>query len=580
MQQSKLTMALLAASLSTGALAAQTADKVFLSENIYTANPGMPMAKSMAIAGDTIICVAADESCKELAGKKTEIIDNGDATITPGLIDSHFHTRIFGQAAGVMLNLFDYNGRPTEEIEQAISDYAATLAPDEWVIGSGFSYENFPEPTKERLDELVGGRPALISDNSQHNGWYSSKALEYFGITKEWQPPKGGYMPLGEDGEPTGHLREKAHLSVGFVEQHKLYSEDKQELAITLASQLMNEVGVTSGFEAAGGSKEGSDDVYVRMAKKGDLTMRFEISGVFWGGSGNVEDDQAMIEELVERRAAVEKSMGSDSDEFLTMNTVKFAIDGTPGAYAHMEDPYLDGTHPNMNYDEDNLGWIFNELTERGFRLYLHVEGDAAIRKSLDALEYANETGEALDPAVSHVFTHIDHVSSSLLGRMKAMNITAQLQFHWADANDEYYQSVIKDNVPKYVLENSFENHGMVVASGIDYGAGADAPTSPIYKPFDQIEISLTRQPIGKPEGERLPGQNLNIDQALYGFTQGSANVIRRGDIIGSLEVGKKADIAVLDRNVHKVAAENPHALHETKVRQTILDGKVVYQAK
>ena len=204
------------------AVSAEQSDLVFLSQNILTGNPDMPIARSMAVSGDRITCVSESDACRSEAGPDAVVIDNGEATIMAGLIDTHLHTRLFGQTNGVMLNLFQYNGESTETIEKVIADYAATLGPDEWVIGGGFSYANFPEPTKERLDELVGGRRALISDNTQHNGWYSSKALEYLGIDENWEIPKGGYMPLGEDGKPTGHLREKAHLSTGFVEQHKL----------------------------------------------------------------------------------------------------------------------------------------------------------------------------------------------------------------------------------------------------------------------------------------------------------------------------------------------------------------------
>ena len=206
-----------------------SADVLFLSENILTGDADMPIARSMAIADDRIICVSESNSCETEAGEETIVVDNGDATIMAGMIDTHLHTRLFGQTNGVMLNLFQYNGESTETVENVIAEYAATLGPEEWVIGGGFSYANFPEPTKERLDELVGGRPALISDNTQHNGWYSTKALEYLGIDENWEIPKGGYMPLGEDGKPTGHLREKAHLSTGFVEQHKLYSFEKQD---------------------------------------------------------------------------------------------------------------------------------------------------------------------------------------------------------------------------------------------------------------------------------------------------------------------------------------------------------------
>ncbi|GLP96278.1 amidohydrolase [Paraferrimonas sedimenticola] len=576
MKPSSIALALAA---TLAASAASAADTVFLSKNIHTGNAQMPVAQSMAVEGNTIVCIAADDSCKKLATSNTEIVDNGDATIMAGFVDTHLHTRLFGQTHGTMLNLFGFNDKTPEDVENAIREWAAKLGPDEWVIGGGFSAGHFPNPTKERLDELVDGRPALISDNTQHNGWYSTKALEILGIDENFQVPKGGYMPLGEDGKPTGHLQEKAHLATGFVEQHKLYSHQKQEESIAVAARMMNEAGVTSALEAAGGSKEGSDDVYVRMAKKGTLNLRHDITGVFWGGHGDRAQDQAMIDELVERREAVRKAMGSDSHEFLTMNTVKFAIDGTPGAYAHMEEAYLDGTSAEMNYGEENLGWIFNELTERGFRLMLHVEGDAAIRKSLDAFEHANETGDKLDPNARHIMTHLDHVTTAHISRMKTLGIYAQLQYHWGDPADEYFQSVVKKNVPQFILDNSFNAHGMVVNSGVEYGAGPDAPTSPIYKPFDGIEIAMTRQSPGEPDSERLPGQTMTLEQALYGYTLGSAKIMHKDDKIGTLEQGKLADIIVLDRDIHAQAEKDVYQLHQTQVRRTYLDGKLVHKA-
>ena len=107
------------------------ADILFLSKNIYTGNPELPIANSMAVSGDTITCVSATDSCKTAVDQDTVIVDNGEATIMAGMIDTHLHTRLFGQTNGVMLNLFELNGESTETIEKAIADYAATLGPDE-----------------------------------------------------------------------------------------------------------------------------------------------------------------------------------------------------------------------------------------------------------------------------------------------------------------------------------------------------------------------------------------------------------------------------------------------------------------
>lgn len=552
---------------------AQSADRVFLSDNILTSNPDMPRARSIGVSGDTIICVRVDDSCRDMAAEDAEIVDAGPNTITAGLIDTHLHTRLFGQTQAVMLNLFKYNDATREEVVDAIREYASTLDPDEWVIGGGWSDKHFQNPTKEELDEIVGGRPALLSDNTQHNGWYSTKALEFLGVDGKWTPPKGGYMELNDKGEPKGLLEEKAHLSTGFVAQHKLYSHDKQEEAIKVAARLMNSKGVTGAIEAAGGSREGSDDVYVRLARKGELNLRHEATFVYWS-DGTDEGDKKMIAQLEMRRQAV-KDAGVDPN-FLSTNTIKFAIDGTPGRFAHMELPYLDGTHPDMNFTPENLGHIFDQLTESGFRVMLHVEGNAAIRKSLDALEYADRTGEPLDPDARNIFTHLDHVSVDTANRMQAMGALAQLQLHWADPNEEYFVNVVKNNVSRHLLAG-MHNHKLVVDT-LEYGVGPDAPTSPIWSPWDGIQIALTRQPLDDPGATPLPGEPLTLEEALHGYTLGSARVQKKDHIVGSLEEGKKADIAILDRDIEAQAETDIYRFHEIKALRTYLNGELVHE--
>ncbi len=548
------------------------ADLVFLSENIITSNPKMPAAKSMAVRGDKIVCVRVDDSCRDMAADGAKLINAGSNTIMAGINDTHLHTRIFGQTHFVMLNLFKYNNSTREEVVEVIRKYANTLGPDEWVIGGGFSDAHFKNPTKEELDEIVGGRPALISDNTQHNGWYSTKALEYLGITPDWEPPKGGYMPLNDKGEVSGLLQEKAHLSTGFVEQHKLYSHEKQEEAIKASARILNAVGVTAATEAAAGSKEGADDVYVRLAKKGDLNLRHELAMVFWG-KGTPEGDTAMIEQLEKRRTAVANS-GADP-AYLTTNTVKFAIDGTPGRFAYMEGPYLDGTRPDMNFTPMNLSEIFDALTERGFSLMLHVEGNAGIRKSLDALEYANATGAPLRKDIPQIFTHVDHLSVDTARRMAHLGVSGQIQLHWADPTEEYFMNVTSKNLPQQVLENMYQFK--LVTKFLEYGFGPDAPTSPVFSPWQGMEIAMTRQAIGSPSGTRMPGEVLTFDEIIHGSTLGSARLQKKDHIIGSLEVGKLADIIVLDRDIRKQAKDNIYDFHKTEVLQTYLGGKLVY---
>ena len=415
------------------------ADSVFTNGKIYTVNEAQPWAEAIAFIDDKIVFVGSNEEAKAFIGDQTEVIDAGGRLILPGLIDTHCHLRIAGQANSVMLNLFESMTESPEVVKEIIRKHAETLGPDDWVLGTGWGAAQFPNPTKEELDELTGGRPAILADDSQHNGWYSTKALEYFGITNDTPNPKGGIIKRDAKGEATGFMVEKAHISLGFAE--------------------------------------------------------------------------------------VLNGRAFEGDEMLNLRTVKWAIDGIPGTMAFMSEPYKDGTHPPANYTQERLNQEVDKYTELGFRMMFHAEGDAGIDRTLQALEYANETGKPLDPNDRHIITHLDHGNTGHFERMKKLNIIAQIQFHWAAPND-YNRNTVFTNVKKDLVDKMYDFRGMYDA-GLHVAAGA-------YTMF-------------------------------------------REDILGSLEVGKKADLIVLDRDVFEVAKNNPMDVHKTKVVLTLMNGEVVW---
>ena len=548
--------------LSAGPLTAQQADIVFTDGTIYTVNEKQPWAEAVAVSGKDIVFVGSSADAQKFIGEKTEVVDLEGRLMLPGLIDSHCHLRIGGQANSVMLNLFETMNEDASVAAMVIREHAKTLGEDQWVLGTGWSPSQFSNPTRQELDALVGGRKAMLADDSQHNGWYSTAALEYFGVDANTPNPKGGVIVREADGKtPSGHLLEKAHMLAGFRQTPQLFSLAQQEIAIKKGAQLQNEQGITAIIEAASMTREGGDDPYKRVAATGELSLRVSINTVHFSP---LDDDQNL--RTIQGRPF-------NGTEMLDCRTVKWAIDGIPGTMAHMSEPYNDGTHPPANYDQDRLNKEVDRYTEMGMRMMFHCQGDAAIGMTLTALEYAHQTGKPLGMDDRHIMTHLDHVQTDHIERMKKLNIIAQVQFHWAAATT-YNQTTVFKNVKKELVEKMYPFKDLIDA-GLHVAAGADWPTSPEWTPWELMQVGATRtSPDGK--GGRFPGEALTVEEMVKAFTIEGAYAIWREDIIGSIEVGKRADLIVLANNIFET---KPEELSKTRVLLTLLNGQPVWGA-
>lgn len=560
--QNPLIVLILSTLSATTVCFAQTADTVFTGGKVYTVNENQPWAEAVAVKGNDIVFVGSSADAKAFIGDDTEVVELAGRLMLPGLIDSHCHLRIGGQANSVMLNLFETMNEDAGVAAEVIRKHAATLGKDDWVLGTGWSPSQFPKPTRQELDALVGGRKAMLADDSQHNGWYSTAALEYFGIDANTPNPKGGVIAREEDGKtPNGHLLEKAHMLAGFRQTPQLFTLEQQETAIKKGVELQNEQGITSIIEAASMTREGGDDPYKRVAATGQLNLRVSINTVHFSPLSDEQNLQAI------------GGRPFDGTEMLDCRTVKWAIDGVPGTMAYMSEPYVDGTHPPGNYDQDRLNKEVDRYTEMGMRMMFHAEGDAGIGMTLTALEYAHITGKPLGMNDRHIITHLDHVQPDHIARMKKLNIIAQVQFHWAAANT-YNRTTVFKNVKKELVDKMYPFKDLINA-GLHVATGADWPTSPEWTPWELLQVGATRTQVNG-EGGRFPGELLTIEEMIKAFTIEGAYTIWREDIIGSIEVGKRADLIVLANNIFET---RPEELSKTQVLLTLLNGQPVWGA-
>ncbi len=535
------------------------ADKVFTNGKIYTVNEKQPWAEALAIKGNKIIFVGSNYDAKILIGENTKVIKLNGKMMLPGLNDTHTHVRIGGQMNSVMLNLFDVQGGRKSVLE-AIKKYADGLEPDEWVLGTGWMYDDFnPPPTRQELDAVTGGRPATISSESQHTGWYNTKALEHFGITNKTPNPPGGIIVRDKQGVATGVLQEKAQIKYGATATPKLFTKEQQETALKKGIDMLNQEGITSIIDAAAESKEGADNVYKRLKDKGELNARADLALLFIP-SKNI---QKSIDKLLIRH--------DEGNDLLKIRTIKLFVDGIPGKTALMFKPYNDGTQGLANYKQEQLNTVINTLTENGFRIMVHCQGDKGITMTINAFEYADKTGEPLGKDHYNMLTHLDHLRLQDIPRMKALGLIAQIQPHWPSMS-RYTETVTKPQVGAERFEKMYP-FAELNDAGVMLTAGADWPTGPIISPWTLIETGITRQEAGG-KTPVFPGKKLNLNTLIRAFTINGAKLMFNDKFTGSLEVGKKADLIVINQNLFEIPVTD---IHKTKVLLTMLDGKPVY---
>ena len=535
-----------------------SAELIIRNGAIYTMNASRSWAEALAIQNGKILYVGDDSGADKLKTAGTEVIDLEKKMVLPGFHDSHIHL----VTGGIELSQCDLNGLKTqEEIFGKIRQYALENPDKGWIIGGGWDLPLFPgaNPTKEQLDRLVPDRPAFLSAADGHSAWVNSRALAIAGITRETPDPEGGRIErVGKMNEPSGTLRESA---AELVSKHlPEFAFDDYLNGLRAGLRLANRFGITSIHEASADEK--ILEAYAELDRSGELSVRV-VASLYVDPKAEV----AQIEDLIRKR---EKYQGSR----LQIKAAKIFADGVIEARtAALLEPYLDrpGYRGLPNLDPELFNQLATALDREGFQIHVHAIGDWAIRMSLDALETAQKTNGARD--ARHHIAHLQLIDPSDIPRFKSLGVIANFQPLWAYP-DLYITELTE---PALGPERSRWLYpiGSIVRSGAMIVGGSDWSVSSM-NPLDAIQVAVTRRALDDPNGQPWIQEELvDLPTILAAFTINGAYLNRQEDITGSLEVGKAADLVVLDRNLFEIP---PGDIHKTKVLLTLLDGKEVYR--
>ena len=526
---------------------------------LVTMDPQQPQVSAVAISNGRFSFVGDQASAVALRGPDTRVIDLDDATAYPGFIDAHLHVAGIGAAQRSV----DLTGASSfSELINRIAARAATLRAGVVVRGRGWhqsKWLNPPSghiegfPTHHALSKAVPNHPVVLEHANGHSALLNQRGMEQLGIDANTIAPEGGVIVMS-DGQPTGLLHETA---IDLTAPLQAYDAQTAEELIKLAQQHLLSEGVTTAHDA--GALQVDLEAQWAMARRGDLAMRL-YSMVY-------ASDEGALSEWLARGPVI-----NAGDDRLTVRSIKVQADGALGSRtAWLHAPYTDAPNTSgvLTYDLDALSALIRDSREDKWQINVHAIGDRANSEVLAV--FARFTAENDD----HRF-RIEHAQHLRLGDgplFAEQGVIASVQpIHLSSdrpwAIDRLGQQRIKEGA--YIWRDLL-NAGVIVASG------TDAPVEPV-DPIANFYAAVTRKTLeGIPETGFEPAQKLTRMEALYAMTLAAAYAAFEEQDKGSIEVGKLADLTVLNQDLTTVPEVE---ILNTEVLLTIVGGEVVYQRK
>jgi len=520
------------------------ADLALMDGNVLTMNPSQPHAEAITIKNDRIVKVGTNEEISRWIGRNTKIISLKERTVVPGFIDTHVHVVDFGR----FLTWIDLRGvKSIEDMQIRIRKRAQKVPKGKWIIGHGWNQTSFIEkryPNLLDLDEASPDKPVVLYHLCGRMCVVNSKALELAGVTKETSAPSGGTIEKdAETGEPTGVLRENATDLVWKIIPEP--GEEEIMEATSLACEKIVEAGVTSVHWMVSSSTE--IRIIQRLRAENKLPLRVYIIT-----PANILDNITRL-----------SSCTDFGDNVIRIGGVKIFADGSLAARtAALHEPYSDDptTNGRTLYTQEEMNALVVKAHKANLHLVIHTMGDQAIDMALTAFE---KTLMEV-PRKNHRY-RIEHASvlnKELIQRIKKLGVVVSIQpssiiseFSVWSAADRLGSTRARWLYPLKTL----------IKEGIRVSGGSDCPMEPI-SPFSGIQAAVARH--------FFPEERITVDEALRMYTVNAAYASFEENIKGSIEEGKLADLTVISRDPRTTTASK---IEDTKVRMTIVGGKVVY---
>ncbi|MDH7637710.1 amidohydrolase [Sphingomonas oryzagri] len=557
----RIALALLASTAGTSAFALPLpADTILTKARIYTVDARRPWAQAVAIKAGRIEAVGSDAEIARLKGPATQVVDLHGRLLLPSFGDVHVHP-MFGGLSHTGCSLQD--GNTVDDYKRIVAACVAKSPGNGTIYGSGWKDGYFPPngvPDKAILDAIAPDRPIILKSTGGHTVWVNSKALANAGITKDTRDPRNGKVDRDANGEPVGCLEEEAQ---GLVDaQVPPTTEKDREDALYFTLHTLNALGITNWQDAlVEVAPDGSSpvvDAYRAVQQRGNFTTNATLDLLWANGRG--------LEQLPTLFATATRA----DAEGVRVNGIKFLLDGViPQHTAAMLQPYEGGTdRGDLQVSEAVFKEAVKQVDAHGLQAHVHAIGDRAVHVALDGFEGARAAGFTRS---RDMISHMNVIESLDQPRFGKLGVTAIFQPLWA--SDEPYMRLSIKAIGPVRSRYIYPEQGVLTGGGrIAYGS--DWPVASA-DPLWGIEVALTRTDPEHPELKPLlPGEAVTLAEAVKDYTLEPAWVNRLEHETGSIEVGKSADMVILDKDIFRLA---PKQIHTAKVLTTIFKGKPVY---
>jgi len=535
------------------------ADTLVVSGTIYTADDANTQVEAVVIEDGRFTFVGDLATAQSTAGEDHRHISLGAATAYPGFIESHGHLSSLGEA---ITNL-DLNGVDSyQTIVGMVADAAAKASPGQVIKGRGWHQSKWSKepsvtvdgfPTHRSLSEVSPNNPVFLGHANGHTALVNQAAMDALNLTYNTPTPDGGVIVKDGKGDPTGILHENAiDLAYPLI----ALSTDSAKTAILAAQDHAFRWGITNFHDAGAGST----DIEAQRAldASGDLKLR-----VYTMVSAQ---DEALTDYWLARPPVI-----AEDDSRLTIRSFKAVMDGALGSRtAWLHQPYTDdpGTSGVQTFDENRLVNIMNRSNAHGWQINTHAIGDKANTVVLDAIDKATLTQRDHRSRIEHS----QHLLPSDIERFSTLGVIASIQAIHMSSDRPW----AIDRLGKERIESGAYVWRDLLNAGVNIANGTDVPVEPI-NPIANFYASVARKTLkGLPDDGYEIGQKLSRHETLKSMTLWNAYAAFEEAEVGSISVGKRADMTVTDQNLMTV---DETKILATKPVMTIVGGEIVYQA-
>jgi predicted amidohydrolase YtcJ len=545
------------------------ADILLIHGHVYTGDPRAKWAEAMAVTDARIAAVGSDAAVLKRRKAHAEVVDLHGQTVIPGIVDSHMHL-LYGAYALHGLNLSTPESSITpdkpDELVARLKAYAGGH-PQDSVLFARADFSSAPPttPTAALLDRAVPDRPLVIHNTSEHALWLNSAALRLAGFNenpvKDLDEERG--VIRDASGHATGVLLEAAMQIAGRAVSARI-SVEEQLAMLRDATRYLNSLGVTSIVNATGDLAELK--LYAALRDRGELTVRTRTA------FGAVAVQHRLTPQFL---AELDQARGLYHDDWVAANLVKFFADGGTGLI------------PPLVYSARDYETLVTELDQRGYQIMTHALRADSVHMILDTYQRLEQAHGRRDRRLR--IEHADLIDAKDMPRFAELGVIADMQPTFC-CGEEGASFDPADAIPSDRWQ-SLQRGGATLAFSSDW------PCTWPPSPFVAIQQTVTRQVWRSPDtvniaGEPLdgaaqggaratgavyvPDERITVDDAVRAFTLGSAYAAFSDDRVGTLEVGKLADLAVLSQDIFSA---DPLSIGNTRVTLTMVGGKIVFRA-